>query len=173
MLLVREIRNPPRDHIVGDHMSDLDTELEDLLSGFRDRWCRLKPTELRELWDPEESNPFYIAEEVPNPMYGWDVIEPYWRSAESLLLKFTIRTKDLQCKQISDTHAVMNFIMHWNGLIKGMEDAPLGLDVRVSAIVKRTAEGWRFCHYVESPLGAFPYLKATYVANVDPGFMDD
>ena len=154
-------------------MSDLHAELEDLLSGFRDRWCRLKPTELKELWDPEETNPFYIAEEVTDPMYGWDVIEPYWRAAEKLLLKFTIRTQDLKCKQISDTHAVMNFMMHWNGLIKGMEDAPLGLDVRVSAVVKRTPDGWRFCHYVESPLGAFPYLKATYVANVDPGFMDD
>ncbi|MDG2242974.1 MAG: nuclear transport factor 2 family protein [Rhodospirillaceae bacterium] len=154
-------------------MSELQTELEELLSDFRDRWCRLKPTELRDLWDPDEANPFYIAEEVPDPMYGWDVIEPYWQAAEELLLKFSIRTQDLKSKQLSDSHVVMNFIMHWNGLIKGMEEAPLGLDVRVSAVVKRTTKGWRFCHYVESPLGAFPYLKATYAANVDPGFMDN
>ncbi|MDE0800523.1 MAG: hypothetical protein OSB02_07270 [Rhodospirillaceae bacterium] len=153
-------------------MSNLETELEDLLASFRDRWTRIKPTELRALWDPDEQNPFYIAEEVADPMYGWDVIEPYWKASERLLLKFSIRTWNLKCKTISDTHVVMNFIMHWDGLIKGMEDAPLGLNVRVSAIVKRTHAGWRFCHYVESPLGAFPYLKATYVANVDPGFME-
>lgn len=153
-------------------MADLQTELEALLSEFRDRWCRLKPTELRELWDPAETDPFYIAEEVTDPMYGWDVIEPYWRASEELLLKFTIRTFDLKCKLLSDNLAAMNFMMHWNGLIKGMEDAPLGLDVRVSAIVRSTDAGWRFCHYVESPLGAFPYLKATYVNNVDPGFLD-
>lgn len=153
-------------------MSDLETELEDLLAGFRDRWTRIKPTELRELWDPNEQNPFYIAEEITDPMYGWDVIEPYWKAGEDLLLKFSIRTWNLKCKAIGETHAVMNFMMHWDGLVKGMEDAPLGLDVRVSAIVKRTDAGWRFCHYVESPLGAFPYLKATYTANVDPDFMD-
>lgn len=153
-------------------MADLQTDLETLLSEFRDRWCRLKPTELRELWDPAETNPFYIAEEVTDPMYGWDVIEPYWQASEELLLKFTIRTFNLKCKLLNDDLAAMNFMMHWNGLIKGMEDAPLGLDVRVSAIVRSTDAGWRFCHYVESPLGAFPYLKATYVNNVDPGFMD-
>lgn len=153
-------------------MSDLHAELEDLLVGFRDRWCRLKPTELRELWDPEEDNPFYIAEEVPGTMYGWGMIEPYWQEAEKILLKFAIRTFDMKCKPLGETHAALNFVMHWDGLIKGMEDAPLGLDVRVSAIVRKTDQGWRFCHYVESPLGAFPYLKATYVANVTPGFMD-
>lgn len=154
-------------------MADLHSELEALLADFEDRWCRLKPTELRGLWDPAEENPFYIAEEVPAPMYGWDVIEPYWRESEKLLLKFSIRTWGLKCKLIGDNLAAMNFMMHWNGLIKGMEDAPLGLDVRVSAVVRKTDAGWRFCHYVESPLGAFPYLKATYVANVDSGFMDD
>lgn len=152
-------------------MTDLHTDLEALLEEFRERWCRLKPTELRQLWDPEETNPFYIAEEVADPMYGWDVIEPYWRASEELLLKFSIRTWDLKCKPLSDDLAAMNFMMHWDGLIKGMEDAPLGLDVRVSAVVRSTADGWRFCHYVESPLGAFPYLKATYAANVDPDFM--
>ena len=153
-------------------MATLESELEDLLTGFRDRWCRLKPTELRQLWDPEETNPFYIAEEVAVPMYGWNVIEPYWQAAEALLLKFAIRTWDLKCKPLGETHAVMNFMMHWDGLVKGMEDATLGLDVKVSAVVRRTDAGWRICHYVESPLGAFPYLKATYAANVDPGFMD-
>ncbi len=154
-------------------MTELQQDLQDLLAEFEKRWCRLKPTELKELWDPAESNPFYIAEEIAEPMYGWEVIEPYWQAAEQILLKFSIRTWGLKCKLIGEDLAVMNFIMHWNGLIKGMEDGPLGLDVRVSAIVRRTDEGWRFCHYVESPLGAFPYLRATYLANVDPGFMDE
>lgn len=154
-------------------MVDLKNELNELLNAFEDRWCRRRPTELKELWDPAEDQPFYIAEEVPDPMYGWDTIEPYWHAAEDLLLKFSIRTWGLKCKLLSDDLAAMNFIMHWNGLIKGMEDSPLGLDVRVSAIVRRTDEGWRFCHYVESPLGAFPYLKATYEANVDPEFLKD
>jgi hypothetical protein len=106
-------------------------------------------------------------------MYGWETIEPYWQIAEDILLKFSIRTWNLKCKLLSEDLAALNYMMHWNGLIKGMEDSPLGLDVRVSAIVRRTDKGWRFCHYVESPLGAFPYLKAVYQANVDPGFMEN
>lgn len=151
----------------------LEKDLLDLLQGFEERWNRINPTALKELWDPDETEPFYIAEEITDPMYGWDAIEPYWKIAEDILLKFKIRTFDMKCKMIGENLAAMNYMMHWDGLIKGMEDAPLGLDVRVSALVRNTKDGWRFCHYVESPLGAFPFLKAVYTANVDPGFMDE
>lgn len=153
-------------------MTTLDAELNVLLTQFEDIWSRLKPTELRGLWDPDEKHPYYIAEEVAAPMYGWEAIEPYWQEGEQILVKFTIRTFDLHCKEIAPDLAVMNFIMHWNGLLKGMEHMPLGLDVRVSALVRKTSAGWRFCHYVESPLGALPYLQATYQANVDPEFLE-
>jgi hypothetical protein len=152
-------------------MTVLEQELTVLLEQFEAIWSRLKPTELRGLWDPDEAMPYYIAEEVAAPMYGWNVIEPYWREAEQILLKFTIRTFDLCCKQIAPDLAVMNYIMHWNGQLKGMEHAPMGLDVRVSALLRKTDKGWRFCHYVESPLGAFPYIQATYQANVDREFL--
>ena len=138
----------------------LEAQCRELLERFEDLWSRRKPTQLRELWDPAEDNPFYIAEEIADPMYGWDTILPYWREAEQLLLKFTPGL------------AAMKFIMHWSGLLRGMEQMPLGLDVRVSALLRRTEAGWRFCHYVESPLGPFPYLQASYRANVDPDFLD-
>lgn len=147
-------------------------DVAELLGRFEETWCRLRPTELRALWDPEEQQPFYIAEEIAEPMYGWEVIEAYWRDAEAILVKFSVRTRDLRCKRVGAEHAVVNFIMHWNGLLRGMEQSPLGLDVRVSALLRNTREGWRFCHYVESPLGALPYLQASYRANVDEGFME-
>jgi hypothetical protein len=150
----------------------LQEQLATLLRRFEDTWCRLRPTELRGLWDPEEAQPFYIAEEIAEPMYGWDAIEAYWREAEAILVKFSIRTRDMRCKPVGAEHALMNFIMHWNGILRGMEQSPLGLDVRVSALLRNTAQGWRFCHYVESPLGAFPYLQASYRANVDEDFLD-
>ena len=146
--------------------------LQELLKQFETRWNELRPTALRELWDPDEKEPFYIAEEIAEPMYGWEQIEPYWREAEQILVKFAIRTFDMRWKSVADGLVVMNYTMHWNGIVRGMEHNPLGLDVRVSALLRRTAAGWRFCHYVESPLGAFPYLQASYRANVDPDFLD-
>jgi hypothetical protein len=146
-------------------------ELVDLLRRYEETWCRLKPTELRALWDPAEQNPYYIAEEIVEPMYDWESIEAYWAEAEEILLKFSIRTRDLRCKAIQPDLAAMNFIMHWNGLLRGMEHSPLGLDVRVSALARKTDIGWRFCHYVESPLGPLPYLMASYRENVDKDFM--
>jgi hypothetical protein len=145
--------------------------LEKLLTDYEAIWCRLKPTELRDLWDPDEQHPFYIAEEIAEPMYDWPTIEAYWAEAEKILLKFALRTRNLHCKTIGPGLAAMNFIMHWNGLMRGMEHNPLGLDVRVSALARETDAGWRFCHYVESPLGPLPYLMASYMNNVDEDFM--
>jgi hypothetical protein len=150
----------------------LQEELQLLLGRFEEIWSRCKPTELRDLWDPNERSPFYIAEEIAQPLYGWEAIEDYWREAEQLLVKFSVRCFDLNCKEVAADLAVLNYIMHWNGIVRGMEHSPLGLDVRVSALLRRSDAGWRFCHYVESPLGAFPYLQASYRANVDADFLE-
>ena len=152
--------------------TDIEQDLRALLADYESRWNRRKPTELRELWDSEETIPFYIAEEIASPLYGWEEIEPYWREAEEILVKFSVRSFDLRWKEVAPGLVVMNYIMHWNGIVRGMEQSPLGLDVRVSALVRHTPDGWRYCHYVESPLGAFPYLQASYRANVDAEFLD-
>lgn len=151
-------------------MSDLESGLRTLLAGYEDCWNRLKPTELRRLWDPAEQAPYYIAEEIAEPIYDWPTLESYWAEAEAILSKFSLRTRDLHCKEVAPDLAVMNFVMHWNGVMRGLEHNPFGLDVRVSALARKTDEGWRFCHYVESPLGPLPYLMESYRGNVDEGF---
>lgn len=148
----------------------MDQALRMLLSDYEDIWCRLKPTELRSLWDPDEEHPYYIAEEIPEPIYDWATLEQYWAEAEQILTKFSLRTWDLRCKAVAPGLAVMNFMMHWNGIMRGLEHNPFGLDVRVTALARETSDGWRFCHYVESPLGPLPYLMASYAGNVDEGF---
>ena len=150
---------------------DLAGELQPLLAAYQDIWGRLKPTELRGLWDPAEQAPYYVAEEIAEPLWTWETIGAYWRAAEQALDRFSLRTWDLHCKPIAPDVAALQFMMHWNGVIKGSDPAPIGLDVRVSALARKTASGWKFtCHYVESPLGALPYIRASYRGNVDPGF---
>ena len=45
----------------------------------------------------------------------------------------------------------------------------VGSDVRLSAVLRKTADGWRFIHYAEAPLGALPFLRRVYNANVRGG----
>ncbi|MEM1261994.1 MAG: hypothetical protein AAGH76_06340 [Pseudomonadota bacterium] len=152
-------------------IAKLRSGLSSLLRDYEDIWCRLKPTELRSLWDPAEDAPFYIAEEIAEPIYDWPTLEQYWADAEQILIKFSIRTRDLRCKEVAPGLAVLNFVMHWNGVLRGLEHNPLGLDVRVSALARDVQGEWRFCHYIESPLGPLPYLMNSYSGNVDKDFL--
>jgi len=153
-------------------MSDLAAELNDLLKSYEQCWTACTPTKLRGLWHPDEQDPYYIAEEMAVPMFGWGNIEPYWREAEQILKRFSLRTWDLHCKLIGPNTAALQFMMHWNAVLAGLDATPIGLDVKVFTMAEKTAQGWKFRHaYIESPLGAFPYIKSIYRNNVDSDFL--
>ena len=153
-------------------MSDLAAELRVLLKSYEACWTNRTPTKLRELWHSDEQAPYYIAEEMAAPMLNWSAIEPYWGEAEKVLKRFSIRTWDLNCKLIGPDLAAMQFMMHWNAVLAGLDPSPIGLDVKVFAMAQKTTAGWKFRHaYIESPLGALPYIKSIYRRNVDPAFL--
>lgn len=153
-------------------MADLASEIAPLLKAYEACWASRTPTKLRALWHPDEDNPYYVAEEVPVALFGWAKIEPYWRDAEKILKRFSIRTWDLHCKAMAPDLAALQFMMHWNAEMAGLDPRPIGLDVKVFAIAQTSPEGWRFRHaYVESPLGALPYIKSIYHGNVDAAFL--
>lgn len=153
-------------------MSELHAGIEALLRRYADCWTRLKPTELKALWHPDEAAPYYVAEEKPRPMWSMPEIAAYWAEAEGVLKRFSLRTWDLQCKPVAPELAAMQFMMHWNGELKGLDPAPIGLDVKVFALAQPAGDGWRFRHaYIESPPGPLPFLKAAYRAGVDADFL--
>lgn len=152
--------------------ANLAHELGVLITAYEACWTARSPTRLRGLWHAEETNPYYVAEEMPKAMMRWDQIEPYWREAEKILKRFSIRTRDLHCKIVAPDLAAMQFMMHWNAVLAGLDPSPIGLDVKVFAMAQKTPEGWRFRHsYIESPLGALPYIKSIYRTNVDADFL--
>ncbi|MCB2107671.1 MAG: hypothetical protein KDE14_08230 [Rhodobacteraceae bacterium] len=154
-------------------MANIADGIAALVAGYEDCWSRLKPTELKTLWHPDECEPYYVAEEIAAPMFRFDEIETYWRAAEKVITRFSIRTWDLRCKPVAPQLAAMQFMMHWNGELAGLDPTPIGLDVKVFAMAQESGDRWRFRHaYVESPLGALPYLKSTYRANVDADFLN-
>lgn len=127
---------------------------------------------LKALWDPADETPFYIAEEVEHPLIGQAAIEAYWQEQRSALAAISLRSWDHHVKMITDDVAVCLFRLHWNAAQNGFKAHPIGGDVKVSALFKRTAEGWRFVHYAESALGALPFMRKIYRRHVDPDFID-
>lgn len=44
---------------------------------------------------------------------------------------------------------------------------PIGEEVRVSAVLRRTGQGWRYIHWAESPMTGVMYMQKLMERDVD------
>jgi hypothetical protein len=152
-------------------VSDLKQDIEALLEQLIERWDGMRLAEIRDLWDPDEAQPFYLPEEAEEPLTSWADIEAYWQRTRDTIARLSMRIWEVNAKPLGPDLAVALYRMHWNADVTGFPKA-VGGDNRVTAIFRHTAEGWRFCHYVEAPLAPIVYMRQLYELNVDDSFKD-
>jgi len=150
----------------------LTRDIEAVLGQLTEHWNRMDFPAIRELWDSEETDPFYLPEESEELLASWDAIEAYWANTQATISRLSMRIWDVQAKLLAPDLAVAVYRMHWNGAVTGYP-APLGGDNRVTAIFRQRGETWRFCHYVEAPLAPMLYLRRLYELDVDRAFLDE
>lgn len=151
-------------------MSSPAQEIESVLKSLTERWNALELQRIRDLWDPDEAEPYYLPEESENALIGWEAIEAYWRQTQATITRLSMRTWDVQAKVIAPDVAVALYQMHWNGEVEGYPK-PLGGDNRVTALFRNKEDGWRFFHYVEAPLAPMIYFRRLYELDADPDFV--
>ncbi len=145
--------------------------LKGVIADYEKCWNARDYQALRKLWDPEDPNPVYIAEEVEQAMLDWDTIEAYWQGNQDMISDISLRSWDHRFKRVTDDVATAVFWMHWNARMKGADSHPMGGDVKVTATLRKTGDGWRFVHYAESMLGPLPFLRKIYGRMADPDFV--
>jgi ketosteroid isomerase-like protein len=143
----------------------LDAVFAELYAGYRAR--DFEGT--RRLWDPDETNPLYLAEEIDDFRRGWPAIEAYWAETRAALPHLGVRHRDVRAQAIARDLAIGTCHMHWDAVIAGQE-RPLGGDVRVTATFRRKRDGWKLIHYVEAPLAPTIYFRRLLERSVTPGF---
>lgn len=62
----------------GRTQSALDAEITAFLARYADAYNRQDYKALLELWDREDPDVFYIAEEIDPPLQGWKLIDAYF-----------------------------------------------------------------------------------------------
>jgi ketosteroid isomerase-like protein len=147
----------------------LHAEVGAVLDRLCDCWGRLQLLAIEELWDPLEATPYALPQEFRQPVIGWSALRAYWIQGAARLERASMRWWDLHCKRLAPELAVALYQMHWNGDIKGF-DGLVGIDSRVTAVLRRRADGWRICHYVEAPAAPMLHLMKYYADSVDAGF---
>ncbi len=153
-------------------MSELHASVDAVLAELYARYGAREFEATRSLWDPDEPNPIYLAEEIDDFLRSWPEIEGYWAATRAALPHLGARHWDLRVQPIAPDLAIATCRMHWDALIAG-QTAPIGGDVRVTATLRRTPGGWRLIHYVEAPVAPTIYLRRLLERSVTPGFPGD
>ena len=137
-----------------------------------ERWNSQDFASVLELWDPDEPYPTYLAEEQAQWFIGWDRLRGYLDPPRPSPAVEAIREKmsDVRVKQIASDLVIAVWYMHFEMKVIGRD--PIGEDVRVSAVLRNTANGWRYIHWAESPKTAMVYIGELFEKEVEPGWDD-
>ena len=132
-----------------------------------ERWNSQDYSTVLELWDPDEEVPFYLAEEQDGWFIGWEPLRAYLDPPRPNMVVEALREEmhDISVKLIADDLAIAAWLMHFEMKIRGRP--PIGEDVRVSAVLRRKPEGWRYIHWAESPMTALMYIEKLFQRDVD------
>ena len=57
---------------------ELQTEIEQVFKEAERIWDSQKYGDLKRLWDEDDPDPFYLAEEQADWKVGWDELKKYW-----------------------------------------------------------------------------------------------
>jgi len=131
-------------------------------------WWRLP----EEIWDRDDPNPIYVAEELYDVMIGWDVLDKYIFPPKKGLDAFRWGYSKLFVKELAPGVALALYD-HWFE-IKIRAPGPIGeprhgFD-RVLSMYNLKADGWRQSLYAQCPLGPDTYVRAMAEKLVKPDF---
>lgn len=146
---------------------DVEAEVSAVIHATAEAWNSQDFARVLELWDPDEPTPFYLAEEQPDWFVGWEKLRAYLDPPKPSPAVQGIREemRDIHVKRIGPDHAIAAWWMHFEMKIIGRP--PIGEDVRVSAVLRRTAAGWRYIHWAESPMTGVMYMHRLMERDVD------
>ncbi len=152
-------------------MEDVQREIEQLFRDYEAIWNSQDLARLKELWDPDDPNPFYLAEEQADWRLGWEAVEKYWvpKPGSSNLDSIMMAYRDFHVKRIAPDLAICACWVRHDMKMKGPYK-PTGGDARVMGVFRKKPGGWRFIAYMEGPLSPALYMMKLYELNVSPEF---
>jgi hypothetical protein len=150
-------------------MAELEAEIGAVLERYVSHWNEWEMDAVKWLWDADEPEPIYVAEEAPAHI-GWEELDRYWQVAEPRRSEHFIRLSDLRAREIAPGVAHAFYTLSWNVFIYNnrLYPRPIGGTVRATTLLRRKPQGWRLFHHIEAPLASLIQLKDAHEKNVDP-----
>jgi hypothetical protein len=149
------------------------SELQLFVRDYEAAWNTLNPEALFALFDPDWPDPIYLPEENRHALEGYAEIKKYWDFCEEFIASVKLTVEGLpRAIALSDHLTLLVYGFHLDSALKlyaPMGFKPLGTDIRVFAISRRTSAGWRLIAYFEGSMGPMGLLRRLLESQVRPG----
>lgn len=130
---------------------EITAEITDLLKETERRWDSQDIASLKELWDTDDPEPFYLAGEQDNWFSGWEQLDAYLdpKGGPKITQAIRVRFYDIKARLLAPDLAFAAYWMRTDMKLV-FQPEPFGSDNRVSAVFRRKPEGWRYLTYAEA-----------------------
>jgi hypothetical protein len=160
----------PVPDIHGSAPDDVFDAIDEVLKRTREIWNSQDFARLKEVWDADDPEPWYVPEEIETPFFSWPQIEKYWNPGRKVLKGFRWDYSNLRIKQLAPDLVLALFDHFYEiELIFGPQEPTAGFD-RVLTLFRKTPDGWRHILYAQCPLGPETYVRALRKTIVRPDF---
>lgn len=161
---------PPPMEIPSSAPDDVFNAIDEVLKQTREIWNSQDFGRLKEVWDANDPEPWYVPEEVEQPFFSWAQLERYWNPGRKVLKGFRWDYDNLRVKMLCDDLCIALFDHFYEiELIFGPKEPTAGFD-RVLTLFRKTDDGWRHILYAQCPLGPEAYVRALRKTIVRPDF---
>jgi hypothetical protein len=153
--------------------TDIDSDVVVEIEAVLDRTAELYNSQqsVKELWDKDDSEPYYIAEELREPIVGWDALNHYMNpERRSMLDTFRWGYSNLRARLLCPDIALALFDHWFEILIVGDDQVPRAGFDRVLAIYRKREDGWKQILYAQCPYGPYEYVQELRERAVSPDF---
>ncbi len=144
-----------------------------LLSEYAAAWAKNDPALIAALWDQDETQPFYKAEEVETYFHKHEDIMRYWQHNQRFHETIRLQFEPATLQRLGDELAIVFIKMRWdirfaknaqheNGAPFASAGKAMGGDNHVLAMVRATPQGLRFVGWNETPDAPISYMRQLY-----------
>lgn len=153
-----------------DAKDKLQSDIEAVIKDMAGRWAANTWTTIpQDLWDLKEPMPMYLAEEQEGWLMGWEEVNGYFDPKRAGFMQAAnYEASNVKVRTIAPDLAVATWNIYWQMKLRPTE--AIGEKLRASGILRKTAAGWKFIHYGESPKSPSVYIDELYRERVSPEF---
>ncbi len=150
----------------------LSRELQTWLDDYAALYNRQDYAALLQMWDKEDADVIYMAEELDPPMHGWGRLNAYFNPKPGVQVLDGIRNRytDVRARYLAPDLALATYRLEFDIKVKGMK--PMSSWDRVMAVFRRKDGQWKMAVYGEAPMAPLTMVRRMLEQAVPADFGD-